>query len=60
MEAENTGEDTADSCSELQSVRIRDCDVVTCSYGVGSRYQTTGEDTTDWEDSVRAVANCRV
>jgi hypothetical protein len=30
-------------------------------YGVESRYQaTTGEDTADWEDLVRAVMNCRV
>jgi hypothetical protein len=29
--------------------------------GIGSRYQTTtGEDTTDWDDLVRAVANCGV
>jgi hypothetical protein len=27
----------------------------------GNRYQaTTGEDTADWEDLVRAVVNCRV
>jgi hypothetical protein len=31
------------------------------SYGVESHYQaTTGEDTADWEDLVRAVMNCRV
>jgi hypothetical protein len=30
------------------------------AYDVGCRYQaTTGEDTTDWEVSVRAVVNCR-
>jgi hypothetical protein len=29
-------------------------------YGVGSRYQTTSEDTADWEDLVGAVVNCRV
>jgi hypothetical protein len=30
-------------------------------YGDRSRYQaTTGEDTADWEELVRAVVNCRV
>jgi hypothetical protein len=28
--------------------------------GVGSRYQTTGEGTADWEDLVRAVVNSSV
>jgi hypothetical protein len=30
------------------------------SSAVGSRYQTTVENTADWEDIVRAVVNCRV
>jgi hypothetical protein len=39
-------------------VWIGDSAIVTGSYGVGSRYQTSGQDTADWEDSVRAVVNC--
>jgi hypothetical protein len=34
--------------------------VITGSYGVVSRYQTTGHYTSDWEDSVRAVVSYRV
>jgi hypothetical protein len=37
------------------------CETVVGQYGVGSHCQaTTGEDTTDWEDLVRAVVNCRL
>jgi hypothetical protein len=30
------------------------------TYSIGSRYQTTDENTTDWDDLVHAVRNCRV
>jgi hypothetical protein len=30
------------------------------TYGVGSHYQTTNEDTADWEDVVHVVRNCSV
>jgi hypothetical protein len=33
-----------------QGFWISDIAIVIGSYGVGSRYQTTGQDTADWED----------
>jgi hypothetical protein len=36
-------------------------EVKEATYCVGNRYQaSTGEDTADWEDLVRAVVNCRM
>jgi hypothetical protein len=58
---------TSQSARELKWDRRQPARTWSCEYGswgiygIGSRYQTTtGEDTVDWEDLVRAVGNCGV